>query len=344
MKDQPKNILKTFKRLLGYVGRNYKKHLFLVGICIIISSLASVAGALFLQRLIDNFITPLLVEVNPVFTGLLRAIGILGAIYVAGILSTYIYNRTMAIVSQGVLRDIRNAMFSKMQTFPIKYFDTNTHGDIMSHYTNDTDTLMDMISRSLPQFLVSIISIIAVIISMFSINWQLTILTLFFIFITTNITKKIALMSSKYFVNQQSSLAKINGYIEEMITGQKVVKVFCHEEDAINDFNNLNDDLYSNMYKAEKFANILMPIANNLGNIQYVLIAIIGGVFAINGVGALTIGKIAAFMQLVKNISMPINQIMHQLSSVIMALAGADRIFKLIDEEPEVDNRICYAC
>lgn len=338
MKEPPKNTLKIFKRLLGYISRSYKKQLVLVAICIVISSVATVSGALFLQKLIDNYITPLLTETNPVFTGLLRAIGMLAIIYIAGIISSYIYNKTMAIVSQGVLRDIRNEMFSKMQTFPIKYFDTNTHGDIMSHYTNDTDTLMEMISRSLPQFIVSAISIIAVLSSMIYLNWQLTILNLFFIFITANITKTIAMKSSKYFVNQQKSIAKENGYIEEMISGQKIVKVFCHEDEAQEEFDKINEELFQNMYKAEKFANILMPIANNLGNIQYVLIAIIGGIFAINGVGLLTVGKIAAFLQLVKNLNMPINQVMQQLSSVIMALAGAERIFKLLDEEPEKDD------
>ena len=338
MKEPPKNTLKIFKRLLGYISRSYKKQLVLVAICIVISSVATVSGALFLQKLIDNYITPLLTETNPVFTGLLRAIGMLAIIYIAGIISSYIYNKTMAIVSQGVLRDIRNEMFSKMQTFPIKYFDTNTHGDIMSHYTNDTDTLMEMISRSLPQFIVSAISIIAVLSSMIYLNWQLTLLNLFFIFITANITKTIAMKSSKYFVNQQKSIAKENGYIEEMISGQKVVKVFCHEDEAQEEFDKINEELFQNMYKAEKFANILMPIANNLGNIQYVLIAIIGGIFAINGVGLLTVGKIAAFLQLVKNLNMPINQVMQQLSSVIMALAGAERIFKLLDEEPEKDD------
>lgn len=336
--EKSKPSFKTAKRLLGYVKRNYKKQLVLVVICILVSSIASVSGSLFLQTLIDNYITPLLKDANPIFTGLLKAIGILACIYLAGIISSYLYNKTMAIVAQGVLRDIRNEMFSKMQTFPIKYFDTNTHGDIMSHYTNDTDTLMQMIARSLPQFIVSIVSITAVISSMIYINWQLTILTLLFILITTNITKKIALKSSKYFVNQQIAIGKVNGFIEEMINGQKVVKVFCHEEDAQNKFNKVNNELFENMNKAEKFANILMPIANNLGNIQYVLIAIIGGIFAINGIGALTIGKIAAFLQLVKNLNMPINQIMQQLNAVIMALAGAERIFKLMDTEPEIDN------
>lgn len=338
MEKQPKNKLKIFKRLLGYISRNYKKQLALVAICIVISSVATVAGALFLQKLIDNYITPLLGEANPVFTGLLRTIGILAIIYISGIISSYIYNKTMAIVSQGVLRDIRNEMFTKMQKLPIKYFDTHTHGEVMSYYINDTDTLMQMISRSLPQFIVSAISIIAVISSMLYINWQLTILNLFFIFITANITKTIAMKSSKYFVNQQQSLAKENGYIEEMISGQKVVKVFCHEDEAQEEFDKINEELFQNMYKAEKFANILMPIANNLGNIQYVLIAIIGGIFAVNGIGLLTVGKIAAFLQLVKNLNMPINQVMQQLSSVIMAMAGAERIFNLLDENPEVDD------
>lgn len=210
MKQPPKNIFKIFKRLLGYISRKYKKQLALVAICIVISSVATVAGALFLQKLIDNYITPLLGETNPVFTGLLRTIGMLAIIYISGIISSYIYNKTMAIVSQGVLRDIRNEMFTKMQKLPIKYFDTHTHGEVMSYYINDTDTLMQMISRSLPQFIVSAISIIAVITSMLYINWQLTILNLFFIFITANITKTIAMKSSKYFVNQQQSLAKEN--------------------------------------------------------------------------------------------------------------------------------------
>jgi len=338
MKEPPKIEPGTIKRLLGYIKKNYTKRFIFVVICILVSSITSVLVALFLQRLIDNYISPLLLETNPVFTGLLKAIGSMVGIYLVGILSSYLYNRNMAVISQSVLKDIRNEMFSKMQKLPIKYFDTNTHGDIMSHYTNDVDTLSQMISRSLPQFISSVITIVSVFFAMIYLSWQLTIVAMIFVFLTINVTKTIALKSSKYFVNQQIALGKVNGFIEEMISGQKVIKVFCHEEESKEDFDKVNDELFKNMNKAHKYANILMPIANNLGNLQYVLIAIIGGAFSIKGVGAITIGGIASFLQLIKSFNMPINQVMQQLNSVIMALAGASRIFKLIDEEPEVDN------
>lgn len=337
-KTKPKVNKKTIKRLLGYITKKYKKQLILVVICIIISSIATVSGSLFLQTLIDDYIDPLLLEQNPIFTNLLKAIGVLAFIYLAGIITSYLYNKTMAILAQAVLKDIRNEMFSKMQHFPVKYFDTHTHGDIMSHYTNDTDALMEMIARGLPQFIVSTISIIAVICAMFHLSWQLTIVTLIIIFLTSNITKKVALKSSKYFVNQQKAIGKLNGFVEEMVNGQKVVKVFCYEDEAQTKFDNLNVDLYKNMTKAEKFSNILMPIAMNLGNLQYVLVAIIGAIFKSHDIGVLTVGAIASFLQLIRNINMPITQIMQQLSSVIMALAGAERIFALIDEKPETDD------
>ena len=335
-----KNRIKkgTVKRLLSYVTKNYKKQFIVVFICIIISSIANVAGSLFLQVLIDDYITPLLGMENPVFTGLLKAIGIMVCIYVSGILTSYLYNRIMVNISQGVLKTIRDEMFSKMQALPIKYFDTHTHGDIMSHYTNDTDTLRQMISQSLPHIISASISIIAILCGLLYLSPFLTIFVVIFSIITVVITKQIAGKSSKYYINQQTSLGKVNGYIEEMLNGQKVVKVFTHEEKAKEEFDKINDKLNEDMYKANKYSNILMPIANNLGNLQYVVIAILGTVLALNGNLSLTIGTIVSFLQLTRNFTQPINQVMNQMNSIIMALAGASRIFEMMDEEPEVDN------
>ena len=335
-----KNRIKkgTVKRLLSYVTKNYKKQFIVVFICIIISSIANVAGSLFLQVLIDDYITPLLGMENPVFTGLLKAIGIMVCIYVSGILTSYLYNRIMVNISQGVLKTIRDEMFSKMQALPIKYFDTHTHGDIMSHYTNDTDTLRQMISQSLPHIISASISIIAILCGLLYLSPFLTIFVVIFSIITVVITKQIAGKSSKYYIDQQTSLGKVNGYIEEMLNGQKVVKVFTHEEKAKEEFDKINDKLNEDMYKANKYSNILMPIANNLGNLQYVVIAILGTVLALNGNLSLTIGTIVSFLQLTRNFTQPINQVMNQMNSIIMALAGASRIFEMMDEEPEVDN------
>lgn len=330
--------MQTLKRLFGYITRDYKKQFAIVVICIILSAVASVSGALFLQKLIDNYITPLLSVENPVFTPLLKAICTLIAIYLVGIASTYIYNRTMTVIAQGTEKNIRDEMFSKMQTFPIKYFDTNTHGDIMSHYTNDADTLNEMISRSMPQLISSTVSIIAVFCSMLYVSWQLTIFVLAFVAIMLVVSKNIAGKSGKYFVEQQKSIGKVNGYIEEMINGQKVIKVFTHEEKAKEGFDKINDELCNNMTKANSYANILMPALNNLGNIEYALVAIIGGALAINGKVSLTVGALASFLQLSKSFNQPIMQISQQLNSVIMALAGAERIFELMDQEPEVDD------
>ena len=338
MTDGRKLDAKTAKRLIGYITKNYKKQLFIVVICILISSVAGVVGSLFLQTVIDDYITPLLQVSNPVFTGLLKAIGGMAMIYILGALAGYLYNRIMAVISQGVLKDIRDEMFSKMQTFPISYFDTNTHGDIMSHYTNDTDTLRQMISQSLPSLINSLITIVAVIFAMFSISIPLTLFIFVFVFFMMNVTKKIAGKSGKYFINQQQSLEKVNGFVEEMINGQKVIKVFTHEEKAKEDFDKLNEELCINMTKANKYANNLMPILNNLGELEYVLVAIIGGILSIKGVGGLTIGAIASFLQLTKSFNQPIKQISQQLNSVIMAMAGAKRIFELMDTEPEQDN------
>ena len=338
MTDGRKLDGKTAKRLIGYITKNYKKQLFLVIICILVSSVSGVIGSLFLQTVIDDYITPLLNVSNPVFTGLLKAIGVMAVIYIIGALAGYLYNRIMAVISQSVLKDIRDEMFSKMQTFPISYFDTNTHGDIMSHYTNDTDTLRQMISQSLPSLMSSLITIVAVIFAMLSISVLLTFFIIIFVFFMLYVTKKIAGKSGKYFINQQQSLGKVNGFVEEMINGQKVIKVFTHEEKAKEDFDKLNEELCVNMTKANKYANNLMPILNNLGELEYVLVAIIGGVLSINGVGTLTIGAIASFLQLTKSFNQPIKQISQQINSVIMAMAGAKRIFELLDTKPEEDN------
>ena len=338
MTDGRKLDGKTAKRIIGYITKNYKKQLFLVIICILVSSVSGVIGSLFLQTVIDDYITPLLNVSNPVFTGLLKAIGVMAVIYIIGALAGYLYNRIMAVISQSVLKDIRDEMFSKMQTFPISYFDTNTHGDIMSHYTNDTDTLRQMISQSLPSLISSLITIVAVIFAMLSISVLLTVFIIIFVFFMLYVTKKIAGKSGKYFINQQQSLGKVNGFVEEMINGQKVIKVFTHEEKAKEDFNKLNEELCVNMTKANKYANNLMPILNNLGELEYVLVAIIGGVLSINGIGTLTIGAIASFLQLTKSFNQPIKQISQQINSVIMAMAGAKRIFELLDTKPEEDN------
>ena len=258
--------------------------------------------------------------------------------YIVGIISGYIYNRVMAVISQGVLRDIRDEMFSKMQALPIRYFDTHTHGEIMSHYTNDTDTLRQMLSQSIPMVIACAISVIAIFCGLIYLSPILTIFVVLFTVLTIFITRKIAANSSKYYVSQQKSLGKVNGYIEEMLNGQKVIKVFTHEEKAKEAFDKLNEKLNEDMYQANKFANILMPIANNLGNIQYVSIALIGTVLALTGNITLSIGTIVSFLQLTRNATQPINQIMNQMNSIIMALAGAGRIFEMMDEEPEVDN------
>lgn len=337
--DGRKMDTKTAKRLINFITKNNKKQLIFVIVCILLSSVVGVIGSLFLRTVIDDYITPLLGVTNPNYSGLLTAILTMACIYLIGALANYLYNRKMAIISQSVLKDIRDEMFSKMQTFPISYFDTNTHGDIMSHYTNDTDTLRQMISQSLPHLISSAITIVSVIVAMISISIPLTIFIIVFVFFMLKATKLISGKSGKYFLNQQNSLGKVNGFIEEMIDGQKVIKVFTHENKAKEDFDKINEELCVNMTKANKFANCLMPVLNNLGNLEYVLVAVIGGLLSINGgVSGLTIGAIASFLQLTKNFNQPIKEISNQLNSVIMALAGAERIFKLLDEQPEQDN------
>lgn len=328
----------TAGRLLGYVFKGYKLRFFVVTICILVSAIVTVVGSLFIQKLIDDFITPLSQSPNPDFSGLLKAVGIMAVIYASGVLSTFLYNRMMVSISQGVLKDIRMEMFSKMQSLPIRYFDTHTHGDIMSHYTNDTDALRQMLSQSIPQILSASVSVIFVFFTMVFTNWALTLVVILGCVIMFTTIKFITGKSSRYFVKQQISLGDINGYIEEMIGGQKVVKVFCHEEKAKEAFDKHNDELRKNADNANKYANILMPIMQNLGNLQYVLIAIVGGLLAVNGLAGMTLGTIAAFLQLSKSFTQPLGQCSQQLNAVIMALAGAQRIFELMDEEPEQDE------
>lgn len=332
-----KNTGKTAKRLLSYVFK-YKGRLVVVLISILASALTGVESSLFLQTLIDDYIEPLLIEAVPNFAGLFKAIIFMAGIYIIGIVATLLYNRLMVTVAQGVLKDIRDEMFEHMQTLPIKYFDTHSHGDIMSRYTNDTDTLRQMISQSLPQMFSSLITIVSVFFAMLATNIWLTLLVVVFVSFMLFVTGKIAGKSAKYFVKQQQSIGDINGYIEEMINGQKVVKVFCHEEKAKEGFDEKNEELCKNSAAANMFANVLMPVMNNLGNVQYILIAIIGGVFAVNGIGGITLGAIASFLQLSKSFTQPMGQISQQLNAVIMALAGAERIFELMDEESEVDD------
>ena len=333
------------KRLLTYL-KPYRIRMIFVIICVFVSSIASVASSLFMRTLIDEHIAPLLLEASPVYTGLLQVIGTMACIFVAGILATFFCNRTMAIVAQNILRDVRDEMFEHMQTLPVKYFDQRTHGEIMSHYTNDADTLRQMISQSLPNFVSSVISMVAVFVSMVHLSIWLTLVTIVFTILSMMIIGKLAGKSSGYFVKQQESLADVNGYIEEMVNGLKVVKVFCHEEKAQEAFDVKNEYLRENWTKANILANIVMPLMVSIGHILYVVIAIVGGFMGIAGVPNLsvmgeptvTLGTIASFLILSRNFINPITQMSQQLNSVIMALAGAARIFKLLDEPAEEDH------
>ena len=338
--EKPKQKLnkETLKRLIKLVTNNHKKTLIFVVICIVLSSVAGVLGSVFIRSLIDKYITPLIEMPNPDFSGLFNALCIMTGVYLIGILASFAYNRKMILVSQGVLRNIRNEMFSKMQKLPIKYFDTHTHGEIMSYYTNDTETLEQMIAQSIPNVISSIITIVSVFAAMVYLNIYMTILVILVVFLMLFVISRIGGNASKYFVKQQELIAKENGYIEEMINGQKVVKVFCHEDEAKKEFDKLNNELCNASTKANVFANILMPIMGNLGHLQYVLIAMIGGALALNGVGGVTVGIIASFLILSRSFTMPISQVSQQLNSIIMALAGAERIFSLIDEKPEQDD------
>lgn len=343
MKSQNKrpkgqNPAKTLKRLMGIILKNYTPHCIVVLLCIFGSAFVSVKGTLFMQTLIDDYILPLMSQSNPDFTPLGMAIMKLALFFVAGALMTYTYNRIMVNVSQGTMKKIRIDVFTHMESLPIKYFDTHAHGDIMSIYTNDIDTLRQMISQSIPQLVNSAATIVSVLISMIILNIPLTILTLIMVAIMVLTTGKVAGKAGSYFMKQQKSIGELNGFIEEMMEGQKVVKVFCHEEESIKDFNKLNEQLFDSANNANAFANILMPINVNLGNLSYVACAILGSILAISGVTSLTLGALASFLQLNKSFSQPISQVSQQLNSIIMALAGAERVFSLLDEKPEVDN------
>ena len=334
----PENPGKLLKRLMGMLMKHYGVAIIIVAICIIINVLANVQGTMFMQRLIDDYITPLLKSETKNYTPLLHAIGRVACFYGIGIIASYSYNRIMVNVTQGMLKTFRDEMFTKMEQLPIKYFDTHAHGDIMSMYTNDTDTLRQMISQSMPQLFNSTITIISTTVCMFMLNIPLTALTFFMVGIMLVLTRKIGGLSAKHFIAQQKDIGAVNGYIEEMMQGQRVVKVFCHEEESKEAFDKLNDALCESSYKANNYSNILAPINAQLGNISYVLCAIVGGVLAIGNVGGFTLGGLASFLTFNKNFNMPINQISMQINAIVMALAGAERIFNLLDEEPEVDE------
>ncbi|MCI9077021.1 MAG: ABC transporter ATP-binding protein [Dorea sp.] len=338
MKPGIENPGRIFKRIMSYVFRKYKLHFMIVVVLIFVGVLANVQGTLFMQKLIDDYITPFLLSDTPNFAPLAQAVGRVAVFYAVGVASVYIYNLIMTYVTQGTLRDLRNELFTHMEKLPIRYFDTHAHGDIMSIYTNDIDTLRQMISQSIPQFLNSGITIISVLVSMLVLNIPLTLVTLAMVGVMLFCTKQATGQSGKYFLQQQKNLGAVNGYIEEMMNGQKVVKVFCHEEESKKKFKELNDGLYVSADRANTFSNILGPINAQLGNVSYVLCAIVGGALALGGVGGFTLGGLASFLTFNKSFSMPINQVSMQLNAIVMAMAGADRIFTLLDEEAEADD------
>ena len=327
---------KTIKRLLKYVTESYKLQLVVVLVSIIISALVGVIGTQFIKYLIDDFITPLLGNTSPDYSGLLHVIMLMAIVYLAGVIATFTYNRLMVNISQGVLNKIRGQMFNHMQKLPIRYFDSRTHGEIMSTYTNDVDTLRQMLSQSIPQVFSACVSMIAVLFAMLATNVYLTLVVLAMVILMVFVSRYLGGNSSRFFVKQQEDIGKVNGYIEEMMEGQKVVKVFNYEEDSKARFDDLNEELCDSMTKANMYANILMPCIMNIGNLGYVLVAVIGGILSVNGI--LTIGSIAAFLQYVKAFTNPLGQVSQQMNSIIMALAGAERIFELIDQEEEVDE------
>ena len=333
-----KNPGKTLMRLLSYVWNYYKVECVFVAIGIAVSSLAAVAGNLFIKNLIDDYIMPFLSENNPSFAPLVRALLVMAGIYYIGTFATFLYARLMVNVTQGTLKRIRDDMFTHMERLPIKYFDTHAHGDIMSCYTNDTDTLRQMISQSIPQMLSSVITIVSTFISMIVLSIPLTLLIIVMVAVMVGAVRKIGSQSGKYFIRQQKDLGVLNGYIEEMMEGQKVVKVFCHEEETKKKFYELNDGLFDSAKNANIYANILMPVMANLGNINYVITLAVGSILAINGVGGLTLGALASFLQLTRSFNMPITQVSQQFNSIIMALAGAERVFDLLDEPVEEDH------
>ena len=333
-----KKPMKTLKRIFAIIVKGYPIQCVLVIIGIVVGVLANVYGSLFLQSLIDDYITPLVGSSAPDFTPLLKALATMAVIYLVGVVSNYMYNRLMIYISEGSLKKVRDGLFDHMETLAIPYFDTHTHGDLMSIYTNDTDTLRQMISQSIPQLLSSAITIVSVFASMVYLSPILTLMIVAMVFVMTNVIKKIGGQSGRYFMAQQQDLGKVNGYIEEMMDGQKVVKVFCHEEEAKAKFKELNDKLFDSASNANVYANVLMPVMGNIGNINYVLTTIVGSLLAIGGIGGLTLGGLASFLQLTRSFNQPITQIAQQFNSIIMALAGAERIFNLMDEPSEQDG------
>ena len=342
--NKEKNPLLLLKRLLSYIVKNYKLACFMVVVCILVSALTTLCGTLFIQKLIDNYIVPLTQMAVPDYSPLAQALLKLVAIFAVGVLCSYGYNRIMVNVGQGTMKKLRTEMFTNMESLPIRYFDTHAHGDIMSVYTNDIDTLRQLISQSIPQLISSCMTIVTTFVSMIILNIPLTVLSVCILMIMLVVSRKLGSLSGKFFVQQQGDLGKVNGYIEEMISGQKVVKVFNHEDQAIADFRKLNDELRESAYQAHKFANILMPVTVQLGNISYIICAIVGAILALNGHFALTIGTLVAFLTLNKSFNQPIGQISQQINAVAMAQAGAGRIFDLLDQESEDDQGVVTLC
>ena len=337
-KPKIKNPGKLFARLMGFIFKKYLPACIIVVICIFVSVLANVQGTMFTKNLIDDYIVPLLKTGKPDYGPLLAAMGRVAVFYGIGVISTFAYSKIMIYVSQGTIKNLRVELFSHMQDLPIRYFDSHAHGDIMSIYTNDIDTLRQLISQSLPQILNSAITVVSVFVSMVILNIPLTILTIVMVIVTTVVTKKFAGFSSRYFLAQQRDLGKVNGFIEEMLNGQKVVKVFTHEQENIEAFDKINDELFESAYNANMYSNMLGPVNAQIGNLSYVLCALAGGVMALSGFGGLTLGKLASFLTFNKSFNMPISQVSQQFNSIIMALAGCDRIFSLLDEAPETDE------
>ena len=337
-KPKIKNPGKLFARLMGFIFKKYLPACIIVVICIFVSVLANVQGTMFTKNLIDDYIVPLLKTESPDYGPLLAAMGRVAVFYGIGVISTFAYSKIMIYVSQGTIKNLRVELFSHMQDLPIRYFDSHAHGDIMSIYTNDIDTLRQLISQSLPQILNSAITVVSVFVSMVILNIPLTVLTIVMVIVTTVVTKKFAGFSSRYFLAQQRDLGKVNGFIEEMLNGQKVVKVFTHEQENIEAFDKINDELFESAYNANMYSNMLGPVNAQIGNLSYVLCALAGGVMALSGFGGLTLGKLASFLTFNKSFNMPISQVSQQFNSIIMALAGCDRIFSLLDEAPETDE------
>lgn len=337
-KPKIKNPGKLFARLMGFIFKKYLPACIIVVICIFVSVLANVQGTMFTKNLIDDYIVPLLKTKTPDYGPLLAAMGRVAVFYGIGVISTFAYSKIMIYVSLGTIKNLRVELFSHMQDLPIRYFDSHAHGDIMSIYTNDIDTLRQLISQSLPQILNSAITVVSVFVSMVILNIPLTVLTIVMVIVTTVVTKKFAGFSSRYFLAQQRDLGKVNGFIEEMLNGQKVVKVFTHEQENIEAFDKINDELFESAYNANMYSNMLGPVNAQIGNLSYVLCALAGGVMALSGFGGLTLGKLASFLTFNKSFNMPISQVSQQFNSIIMALAGCDRIFSLLDESPETDE------